>query len=142
VAASTIRSPNPLVIAIVDDDEAMREALCELLQVLSVSCRTFDRAEAFLAAYAPGAFDCLITDLRMPGLGGLDLLRKVRSFGSPIPVIVVTSASDALSRARAMEDGAFACLTKPVTGDVLIHHLSAALAGRKVSGETGGDEKP
>jgi FixJ family two-component response regulator len=120
---------NPPVIAVVDDDDAMRDALCELLQVLSMSCRAFDRAEVFLAAYAPGEFDCLVTDLHMPGLGGLELQQKLRALGSSLPVIVVTSATDSLSRSRAMEEGAFAYLTKPVSQDVLLHHLTAALGG-------------
>jgi FixJ family two-component response regulator len=119
------------VIAVVDDDEAVRQALSELLQVLSMACRTFERAEAFLAVYRPGEFDCLITDLRMPGMGGLELQRKLRALGSQMPVIIVTSASDPLSRSRAMEEGAFACLTKPVGGDVLLHYLTAALAAGK-----------
>jgi len=123
------------VIAVVDDDAAMREALCELLQVLSMSCRAFDRAEAFLAAHAPGQFDCLVTDLHMPGLGGLELLRKLRALGSPIPVIVVTSATDSLSRSRALEEGAFAYLTKPVRQDALLRHLTAALGSRSAPGE-------
>jgi two-component system, LuxR family, response regulator FixJ len=142
VAARIIRLPNPPVIAVVDDDEAMREALCEFLQVLAMSCRTFDSAEAFLAAYTPGKFDCLITDLRMPGMGGLQLQQELRTLGSSIPVIVVTSAMDPLSRSRAMEEGAFACLTKPVSQDALLRHLTAALAGRSTPGESGNGDKP
>jgi two-component system, LuxR family, response regulator FixJ len=76
------------VIAVVDDDAAMREALFELLQVLDLPCRTFDGAEAFLAAYAPGSFDCLITDIRMPSTTGLELQQKLNSLGSTTPVIV------------------------------------------------------
>ena len=128
--------PSSPVIAVVDDDAAVRQALCELLQVLSMLCRTFDRAEAFLAAYTPGKFDCLITDLRMPGMGGLELQQKLRALGSSIPVIIVTSDSDPLSRSRSMEEGAFACLTKPVSADILLHHLTAALATGKNSGGT------
>lgn len=130
------------VIAVVDDDEGVREALRELLQVLSMSCRTFDRAEAFLAAYRPGEFDCLITDLRMPGMGGLDLQQKLRALGSSIPVIIVTSVSDPLSRSRTIEEGAVACLTKPVSGDVLLRHLTAALALGNNSGGTGNGKNP
>ena len=88
-----------------------------------------------LAAYAPGKFDCLVTDLHMPGLGGLELQQKLRALGSSIPVIVVTSAADSLSRSRAMEEGAFAYLTKPVGQDALLHHLTTALAGRTAAGE-------
>jgi len=100
-----------------------------------------DGAEAFLAAYTPGKFDCLITDLRMPGMGGLQLQQELRMLGSSIPVIVVTSAMDPLSRSRAMEEGAFACLTKPVSQDALLRHLTAALAGRSAPGESGNGGK-
>jgi two-component system, LuxR family, response regulator FixJ len=126
-AARTIRLPNPPVIAVVDDDEAMREALSELLQVLALSCRTFDGAEAFLAAYAPGSFDCLITDIRMPGMNGLELQQTLNSLGSTMPVIVVTSSTDPFVEFRALKDGALAYLNKPVTDEDLIRHLMSAL---------------
>lgn len=119
--------PNPPVIAVVDDDEAMREALSELLQALALPCRTFDGAEAFLSAYAPGSFDCLITDVRMPGISGLELQQKLKSLGSTIPVIIITSAADPLIRSRALKDGALAYLNKPVNDEVLIRHLMGAL---------------
>ncbi len=70
--------------------------------------RAFDRAEAFLASYAPGVFDCLVTDLRMPGMSGLDLLQELKARGSSLPVIVITSAAEAESRNQAVESGAFA----------------------------------
>jgi two-component system, LuxR family, response regulator FixJ len=115
------------VIAVVDDDAAMREALFELLQVLDLSCRTFDGAEAFLAAYAPGSFDCLITDIRMPSITGLELQQKLNSLGSTMPVIVVTSSNDPLTRSRSLQEGAIAYLSKPVNDEVLIRHLMTAL---------------
>lgn len=120
--------PKPPAIAVVDDDAPMREALAEFLQVLAMSCHTFDRAEAFLAAYAPGKFDCLITDLRMPGMGGLDLQAELKARGSTMPVIVVTSSLDPASQRRALEQGAFAYLIKPVSHEVLLHQLRGALA--------------
>ena len=119
--------PNPPVIAVVDDDEAMRLALSELVEVLSLTCRDFDRAEAFLAAYEPQAFDCLITDLSLPGLGGLELQRKLRALGSSLPIIVVTAASNPMLRTRALADGAFAYLEKPVKDRVLVDHIMSAL---------------
>lgn len=122
------RLPHPPVIAVVDDDESMREALSELFYVLKLSSQTFDGAEAFLAAYAPGLFDCLITDIRMPGITGLELQQKLKSLGSTIPLIVVTSFDDPLTRSRMLEDGAVAYLSKPVKDEVLMHHLSTALA--------------
>jgi FixJ family two-component response regulator len=125
--------PNPPVIAVVDDDEGMRLALSELLQVLALSCLTFDGPEAFLAAYAPGAFDCLITDICMPGMSGLELQRHLRSLGSSIPVIVLTSSTDPVSPSLALNDGAVAYLSKPVNDDTLIRHLRVAL-GRDFAG--------
>lgn len=115
------------VIAIVEDDEAVREALSDLLQVLNLPHRSFDRAESFLEAHAAGRFDCLITDLRMPGIGGLELLRRLRAQGSSMPTIVVTSVTDSKTRAQAIEDGAQAFLAKPVSDEVLIAHLKSLL---------------
>jgi two-component system response regulator FixJ len=115
------------VIAIVEDDEAVREALSDLLQVLNVPHRSFDRAESFLDEHAPGRFDCLITDLRMPGIGGLKLLERLRAAGSSIPIIVVTSVTDSATRAQALAGGAQAFLAKPVSDEVLIQHLKSLL---------------
>ena len=126
---------NPPVIAVVDDEEAIRDALSDLLLVMGYSCQTFDRAEAFLAAHTPNRFDCLITDIRMPGMSGLDLLQHLAAAGSTMPVIVVTSFDDPLSRSRAMESGAHAYLTKPVTDDALLQSLKTALPGREIPGE-------
>src|SRR5262245_23726783 len=90
----------PLV-AVVDDDDDVREALSDLLLVLGLLCCTFDRAEALLAAYEPGLFDCIITDVRMPGISGLDLLRRLRSLDQPVPVIVITSDTNPRTCAQA-----------------------------------------
>lgn len=115
------------VIAVVEDDEAMREALSDLLQVLGLPCRTFDRAEAFLAAHEAAAFDCLISDVRLPGISGLDLLQRLKELGSTMPVIITTSYTDPNIRSRAMEGGAHAYLTKPLAEEVLLRHLNSAL---------------
>jgi FixJ family two-component response regulator len=119
-------SKAPLV-AVVDDDEAVREALSDLLLVLELSCRTFDRAEAFMAEYIPGSFDCLITDVSMPGHSGLDLLKHLRSIGSAMPVIVITADVNPATRSRAKRYGAHAYLTKPIETEVLLLHLQSAL---------------
>lgn len=116
------------LIAIVDDDEAIREALCELLMVTGLTCRCFDSATAFLKSQPTGSFDGLITDIRMPGMSGFDLLDQLRTIGSPLPAIVLTSVSDERDRERALELGASAWLMKPVADDVLLSHLQSALA--------------
>lgn len=130
----------PLV-AVVDDDDDVREALSDLLLVLGLVSCTFDRAEAFLAAYKPGVFDCVITDVRMPGISGLDLLRRLRSLDPPIPVIIITSDTNPKTRAHALAAGAHACLTKPVEDDLLLDRLTSAL-GRDdfLAGGDGGKE--
>lgn len=115
------------VIAIVDDDSEMRDALCDLLLVEGLACRAFESAEAFLAAHAPGAFACVVTDVRMPGMTGLELLARIKRSEPDLPVIVVTSATDAQTRQRAMDGGARAFLVKPVRDADLLSHLATIL---------------
>ena len=134
--------PKVPVVAIVDDDEAVREALSDLLLVLDLSCRTFDRAEAFMAEYVPGGFDCLIADVSMPGHSGLDLLRHLRSIGSSMPVLIVTADTNPATRLRAMRGGAQAYLTKPVSSEALIRDLRSALRHGDCPPEGNGQEPP
>jgi FixJ family two-component response regulator len=111
----------------VDDDEAVRESLSELLQVTGFGCRCFDSAEAFLADTSGADFDCIITDVRMPGIGGIELQERLRARGARTPVIFITSVLDRATRARALEAGAHAYLAKPIADDRLLAHLGAAL---------------
>lgn len=129
-------------IAIVDDDEAVREALWDLLQVEGYSARTFDSATAFLAGYVPGAFDCLITDVRMPGIDGLEMQQRLRALGSDIPVIIVSSLTDEVTRSQALKGGAIGCLAKPVADEVLLDLLRAALRGEPDWDDSGVGEQP
>jgi len=80
-----------------------------------------------MAEYQPDRFDCLITDVSMPGQSGLELQERLRELGSSMPVIVISADTSAATRARALSGGALACLTKPVNGDVLLRHLESAL---------------
>jgi two-component system response regulator FixJ len=80
-----------------------------------------------MAEYVPGKFDCLITDVSMPGQSGLDLLKRMRVIGSLMPVIVITANTNPAIRSRAMRYGAFAYLTKPIEGEELLQHLQSAL---------------
>jgi two-component system, LuxR family, response regulator FixJ len=124
------------MVAIIDDDEAVREALSDLLLVLDLPCRSFDRAEAFMAEYVPGRFDCLITDVSMPGNSGRDLLQRLRSIGSSIPVIIVVADTSPTTRLSAMTGGAHAYLTKPVSDLALFRHLQSALGQMDPSPQT------
>jgi len=115
------------VIAIVDDDEAVREALFDFLQVEGLVARMFNGATAFLAQARAGEFDCIVTDVRMPEIDGLELQRRLRSCGSSLPVIFITSSSEETTRTRALQEGAAAWLTKPVDNEVLLHTLRTVL---------------
>jgi two-component system, LuxR family, response regulator FixJ len=140
--AKVLGLPKAPLVAIVDDDEAVREALSDLLQVLDLSCRTYDRAEAFMAEYVPGRFDCLITDVSMPGRSGLELLERLRSLGSAMPVIVVTADAREATRSRAMRGGAAAFLTKPISSEELARHLQSVLKQPRSSHSGNGQEPP
>lgn len=122
----------PPRIAIVDDDEAMRDALEALVQSLGYAAATFSSADAFLAS--PAAFDCILLDVQMPGMNGLDLQDRLVAAGSTVPVIFVTSYGDANVRRRARRGGAFCVLEKPVQDHVIIRCLGAALAGEAAPG--------
>ena len=80
-----------------------------------------------MAEYARDHFDCLITDVSMPGRSGLELQERLRELGSSMPVIIITADTSPATRARALRGGAVACLTKPINGDVLFRHLESAL---------------
>ncbi len=118
---------HPPLIAIVDDDEAVRSALADLIEVLNMDCRTFDDAESFLHGYEAGRFDCLISDVKMAGITGLDLQAQLRTLDPRLSIIIVTSYGDDDTRALAMAQGAVAFLTKPVNSTVLADHLARAI---------------
>jgi two-component system response regulator FixJ len=117
---------NPPLIAIVDDDDAVREALFDLLQVEGLAARTFESGAALLADAAAG-FDCVITDVRMAEIDGLELQQRLRAQGSSVPVIFITSSVEDATRARALSDGAAAWFTKPVADEELLDALRVAL---------------
>lgn len=117
---------NPPLIAIVDDDEAVREALFDLLQVEGLSARTFENGATLLDDPAADRFDCIITDVRMAEIDGLELQQRLRARGSNVPVIFITSSVEDSTRIRAMRDGAAAWFTKPVADEALLRALRVA----------------
>jgi FixJ family two-component response regulator len=123
-----MRSSKAAVVAIVDDDDAVREALVDLLSVVGFQCRPFDRAEGLLAEYEPDAFDCVVTDVTMPGMSGFDLLQRLHGLDASVPVIVITSDTNPATCTRAFQSGAHGFLTKPVEDDVLLRLIRSALA--------------
>jgi FixJ family two-component response regulator len=120
--------PRPLI-AVVDDDAAVRDALADLIEVFGFECRSFDGGESFLAAHAPGVFGCLITDLNLSGASGLQLQQRLKTLEPSLPVIVISAQTDPAGRAQALRLGARAYLTKPIDGEDLLRRLLAALGG-------------
>ena len=114
-------------IAIVDDDEALREAMECFVQSLGYNVSTFGSAEEFLKSEQISRTSCLITDLHMPGLSGLDLQDRLIAQGHRFPIIFITGYPDENARVRAMKAGAIAFLSKPFNADHLIGYLDKAL---------------
>ena len=119
--------PEPVVF-VVDDDRAARESLSWLIGSIHLCVVSFASAAEFLAAYPPGQPGCLITDVRMPGLSGLDLQAELKRRGVEIPVIVVTGHGDVPMAVRAMKAGALDFVEKPFNDQVLIDLVQKAVA--------------
>jgi FixJ family two-component response regulator len=114
---------------VVDDDEAIREALDDLLRSVGFRCRPFVSAEDFLAHANRADIACIILDVRMPGLSGLDLQERLNADGGGHPpILFMTSYADDATRIRALGGGARDVLGKPVDGHVLIASLNSAMA--------------
>ena len=116
-----------VLIAIVDDDEAVREATKTLVRSLGYHASTFGSADEFLKSEQVHDTSCLITDVQMPGLSGLDLQDRLIARGHRIPIIFMTGYPDDNVRARAMKAGAVGFLSKPVNDDHLIGCIERAL---------------
>lgn len=114
-------------IAVVDDDESVREALPHLLKTLGFLAGTFSSAEEFLASDFLHETDCLILDVEMRGMSGPQLLAELRRSGSKIPIIFITGQSDESLRLRLVEQGAVECLLKPFSDTALREVLNRAL---------------
>ena len=114
-------------VAIVDDDEAVREALGDLLMVSGLTCHTFAGAAAFLAAWTECHFDCLVTDIRMPGMTGIELVERLHDEGAKLPVIILSSVLDQQTRAHALSLGVHAWFTKPVSDEQLLGAITIAI---------------
>ena len=120
-------TPTPLV-SIVDDDESVRESLRGLIRSIGLGVQTFASAEDFARSEQLDKTDCLILDVRMPGMSGLELQRHLAASERDIPIIFITAhGSDEGVRARALRDGAVAYLIKPFSEGALLEAVDAAL---------------
>jgi FixJ family two-component response regulator len=116
------------LISVVDDDESLRESLEGLLKSLGYEVEVFSSAEAFLGSSALGKTDCLILDVRMPGMSGPDLQQRLAANLNSLPIIFITAHGDDDVVSRVMADGAVDCLLKPFTEDSLLHAIGMSLA--------------
>jgi len=115
------------MVAIIEDDESYRVAVRRLLKSAGFSARSFASAEDFLNSGEQRETGCLIADIRMPGMSGLDLQSKLNSDHCPIPTIFITAHGDEKMRLQAMRGGAVKFLAKPFDGEVLIEAVRVAL---------------
>ena len=118
-----------LLVSVVDDDESVRESLPDLLGEFGFAAKAFSSAEDFLESDCVGGTRCLILDVAMPGMSGLDLQQELKQRGQPIPIVFITAQADEAVRARALEQGAAECLFKPFSDTALLAAVNAALRG-------------
>jgi len=114
-------------IAVVDDDESVREALPDLIREFGYEAGAFSSAEEFLASGRLSKTDCLLLDLSMPGMTGLDLQRELLKRHLDIPIVFITAHGDEIVRRRLREQGAVDCLLKPFSDTALLDALNTAL---------------
>ena len=115
------------VISVIDDDESVRTAISNLVGSFGYLVHTFASAEAFLRSPQLHTRSCVIADVRMNGMSGVELQSRLRSENSLLPFIFITAVPEEAIQARALKDGATCFLTKPVDEDVLIGCLHAAM---------------
>lgn len=122
-----MREPDPIVF-VIDDDALIRDGIQSLIRSIGLRAETFASARDFMLAKRPDAPACLILDVRMPGLSGLDLQRQLSDAKIDIPIIFITGHGDIPMTVRAMKDGAMEFLTKPVRGQDLLDAVQKAIA--------------
>jgi FixJ family two-component response regulator len=120
-------SPEPSVVFVVDDDVSIREALKNLFQSVGLNVKTFGTAQEFLANRQPDVSSCLVLDVRLPGLSGLDLQRQLVQASVHIPIVFITGHGDVPMSVRAMKAGAVEFLTKPFRDQDLLDAVQHAL---------------
>lgn len=113
---------------IVDDDPAVRDAICWLMEQVKLKVQVFASADEFLANYVPGTRGCVILDIRMPGMSGLELQERLKASSSLLPIIVITGHGNVSIAVRAMKAGAVEFLQKPFNDQVLLDTVQSALS--------------
>jgi FixJ family two-component response regulator len=120
-------NPEPPIVFIVDDDRNVRDSLRRLLTSVGLVAQVFDTAQAFLTASRPDAPSCLVLDVRLPGLSGLDLQRELAAADISLPIVFLTGYGDIPMSVRAMKAGAVEFLTKPFREQDLLDAIRNAI---------------
>ena len=115
------------LVAIVDDDRSVQMALKDLMESAGLAARCFGSAEEFLQWDHRNDTACLVADIRMPGMSGLELQAKLKAEGSRIPIIFITAHGDTKMKMQAMKEGAVEFLSKPFDDEVLLEKVRPAL---------------
>jgi two-component system, LuxR family, response regulator FixJ len=113
---------------VVDDDPAVRKSLEVLIRSVGLKAETYESAQVFLDAYDSDRTGCLVLDVRMPGMSGLELQKTLRERGNGLPVIIITGHGDVPIAVRAMKAGAVEFLEKPFSKQLLLEHIHEAIA--------------
>jgi len=121
---------NSDIVHVIDDDAEVRQSLAFLLSTIGLPVQVHDSASSFLKMLPEAAEGCIVTDVRMPGIDGIELQRRLAAMGSTVPVIVMTGHGDIALAVEAMKAGAVDFIEKPFDDDVLIASIKAALARR------------
>lgn len=130
------------IISVIDDDESVRVSTVDLLNSVGFACQAFASAEAYLRSEQARVTSCLILDISMPGMNGLDLQRRLAQDGISIPIIYITAYPAEATRSRALKAGAVCFLPKPYADEELLHCLKAALGGQPRPGASKDEGKP
>lgn len=120
------RSVKPTVF-VIDDDPSMRKSLSWLIESVNLDVETYESANAYVEKHQPGRAGCILLDVRMPGMSGLDLQQQLKDLGSPTPIIVMTGHADVPMAVRALKSGAFDFIEKPFNDQVLLDSVQKAI---------------
>jgi FixJ family two-component response regulator len=121
------------VISVIDDDESVREAVMDLMRALDFLTEGFPSGEDFLKSERLHSTSCLVADVQLPKMSGLELHSRLVASGNPIPTVLITAYPDDKVRARSLKAGVIGYLTKPFSDDELLGCIHSALEHRKAS---------
>ena len=119
------------IVSIVDDDESVRDSVSALVRSLGYTAHAYPSAEDFLNSAAAESADCLVADIQMPGMSGIELQQALLRKGSTLPIIFITAFPEDHIKQKALAAGALCLLRKPCDGELLVSYIESALTSRE-----------